>query len=127
MLVSRLADSMETPRAIHSPAPDAAPGPNPPGELVNSRFTDKVTFQWDSVPNSPSYDILRGEVSALPVGPGFGDEFCFDNVGGSSLSDGTTPLSGQGFWYLVRAETLCGVGTYGTQKDLTPRISTTCP
>ena len=61
------------------------------------------------------------------VGPGGGDELCFDNVGVSLLTDGTTPLPGRGLWYLIRAETLCGVGGYGTQKDLTPRTSTTCP
>ena len=86
-----------------------------------------MTLLWDSVPNSPNYDVLRGAIGALPVGPGGGDEFCFDNNGVSLLSDGTTPLADEGFWYLVRAETTCGVGVYGTQKDLTPRTSTTCP
>ena len=102
--------------------------PLPPSELQNASFaSDKVTLLWDSVPNSPSYDVLRGAVSALPVGPGSGDEVCFNGVGVSLLVDGTTPTPGQGLWYLVRAETVCGVGTYGTQKDLTPRTSTTCP
>jgi hypothetical protein len=101
--------------------------PNAPGELVNARFNDKTTFAWDSVPNSPLYDILRGSVSALPVGPGGGDESCFDNRNVSLLSDATTPSAGQGFFYLVRAANGCGQGNYGTQKDLTPRTTTTCP
>jgi hypothetical protein len=100
---------------------------NPPGELVNARFNDKTTFAWDSVPNTPVYDILRGSISALPVGPGGGDEICFDNDNVSLLTDATTPGTGQGFFYLVRAANACGQGGYGTQKNLTPRLSTTCP
>ena len=101
--------------------------PAPPGELQNARFTDETTLVWDSIPNSPSYDVLRGEIGALPVGPGSADEDCFDNLAVASLPDTDPVPPGSGFWYLIRAETACGVGGYGTQKDLTPRTSTTCP
>lgn len=99
----------------------------PPGEVANTRFNSKTSYAWDSVPDSPVYDVLRGAISALPVGPGGGDEVCFDNQAVSNTTDAATPTSGQGFWYLVRAANVCGQGGYGTQKDLTPRVSTTCP
>ena len=100
----------------------------PPGELVNAHFTDKNTLVWDTIPNSPRYDTVRGSLSALPVGPGGGDEFCFDEQLTAVLVDGTTPaVPGTGFWYVTRGETACGIGTFGTQHDGTPRITTTCP
>ena len=99
----------------------------PPGELQNAAFTDKTTFVWDTQPNSPHYDVVRGLLSALPVGPGGGDEFCFDDLLTSVLVDGTTPLINTGFWYVTRATSACGIGTFGTQHDGTPRATTTCP
>jgi hypothetical protein len=120
-------DSVDCSNNDQCTAGNCAGTPQAPGELVNARFNDKTTFAWDSVPNNPVYDILRGAISALPVGPGGGDEVCFDNNNVSLLNDATTPAAGQGFFYLVRAQNFCGQGNYGTQKNLTPRTTTTCP
>jgi hypothetical protein len=80
---------------------------------------------------STRYDVVRGTVLALPVGPGGGDETCFDNLGGPSLNDPTPPAVGSGFFYLSRGENTCGNGTYGTQgvhgAPGAPRTTTTCP
>lgn len=82
-------------------------------------------------PAGTTYDVVRGGIAALPVGPGGGDESCFDNLSAASVSDSTVPASGAGFWYLSRGENTCGNGTYGTQGvHGTPgatRITTTCP
>jgi hypothetical protein len=99
----------------------------PPGELQNARFTSPTTFVWDTQPNSPTYDIVRGALSALPVGPGGGDEVCFNDQLTAVLTDATVPAPGTGFWYVIRAATLCGTGGFGTQHDGTPRVTTTCP
>ena len=102
--------------------------PDPPlGELQNARFTDHTTLVWDTQPNSPRYDVVRGLLSSLPVGPGSGDELCFDDQLTAVLVDGDLPPPGTGFWYVVRALNSCSIGTYGTQQDLTPRVTTTCP
>ena len=101
--------------------------PTPPGELQNARFTAPTTLVWDTIPNSPSYDVLRGDLAALPVGPGGGDESCFNDLLTAVLNDPTPPSPGSGFWYVVRGSNTCGVGGYGTQHNLTPRTSTTCP
>jgi hypothetical protein len=99
----------------------------PPAELQNARFNDKSTLIWDTQPDAQNYDVVRGRLSALPVGPGGGDETCFDDLLTAILVDGTTPSSGTGFWYVTRAESACAVGTFGTQHDGTPRLTTTCP
>jgi hypothetical protein len=99
-----------------------------PGEVTGDTFApDKQTFSWSPTVFASRYDVVRGRVELLPVGPG-GDEFCFPDVVGTSLVDGLTPPAGLGNWYLVRGDNSCAApGTYGTQSNLTPRITTTCP
>jgi hypothetical protein len=41
--------------------------------------------------------------------------------------DAAIPAPGGGFWYLSRGENACGNGTYGTQSNASPRVTTTCP
>ncbi len=103
-----------------------------PPETANLRVQpDKTSFIWDPMPNTPAYDVVRGTLSALPVGPGGGDESCFNDLVAAVLSDGTVPSPGTGFWYLSRAENTCGIGTFGTQglhgAPGAPRVTTTCP
>ena len=100
-----------------------------PGETQNVvAAADKATYSWSATANATVYDVLRGSLGALPVGPGGGDEVCFDDLVGPSVTDATIPAPGTGFWYLSRAENACvGNGTYGTQSNATPRNSTTCP
>jgi hypothetical protein len=61
------------------------------------------------------------------VGPGGGDEVCFDNLSSTTLVDSTVPAAGSGFWYLSRGQNVCGSGTYGTQSNGSQRTTTTCP
>jgi hypothetical protein len=88
---------------------------------------DKVSFVWDSQPGSTAYAAVRGALGAFPVGPGGGDEVCFDALGAAGLVDASIPAAGTGFWYLSRAQNACGVGTFGQQSNGTPRLTTTCP
>ncbi len=99
-----------------------------PPEMQNLRVqSDKSSYIWDPISNSPTYDVIRGSLSAFPVGPGGGDEACFNDLVAAVLVDGNLPPVGTGWWYLSRATNSCGTGTYGTRSDLTPRSSTTCP
>jgi hypothetical protein len=99
-----------------------------PAETQHVRVeADKVSFVWDSQPGSTAYAAVRGALGAFPVGPGGGDEVCFDALGAAGLVDASIPAAGTGFWYLSRAQNACGVGTFGQQSNGTPRLTTTCP
>jgi hypothetical protein len=103
-----------------------------PPETANVKVAaDKATYSWNPATFATRYDVVRGQILALPVGPGGGDETCFDNLPGPSLLDAATPAAGVGFFYLSRGENTCGNGTYGTQglhgAPGAPRTTTTCP
>ena len=87
---------------------------------------DKATYSWSASTYATQYDVVRGSTEAFPVGPGGGDEVCFDNLAGTSLNDSTIPATGTGFWYLSRGANACGIGTWGNATS-GPRVTTTCP
>ena len=88
---------------------------------------DKSTLSWSAALNATRYSVVRGRLDALPVGPGDGDETCFEVPSGTTLVDADDPDPDTGVWYLSRAASACGIGTLGSQSDGTPRITTTCP
>jgi hypothetical protein len=100
-----------------------------PAEVgIMSVAADKTTYTWPALAFATRYDAVRGEIAALPVGPGGGDESCFDDLPGPSVGDATVPAAGTGFWYLSRGASDCGGnGTYGQRSDGTLRVTTTCP
>ncbi len=99
-----------------------------PSETQNlSVAADKRTYAWSPAVNATRYDVVRGSLGALPVGPGAGDEMCFDDLAGATLSDSSLPPPGAGFWYLSRGENDCGIGSYGVRSGGAPRVTTTCP
>ncbi len=118
-------------------APADPTNPTPP-ETLGLQYSvpspDKQTITW--LPNAGAfqYDVVRGDLSALPVGPGGGDEICFDNLAAATVTDAAIPNLGAGYFYVVRGENLCGGGTYGnTHTNPGPplngpaRSTTTCP
>jgi len=88
---------------------------------------DLVTLSWAVPVFATNYDVVRGSTTFLPTGPGGIDEVCFPNTGGPSIADGALPPPGTAYWYLVRAKNSCGIGSYGTDSSLNPRLTTTCP
>jgi hypothetical protein len=103
-------------------------GITPPTEADGlAASADEVTFTWAATPGATSYDVVRGALDALAVGPGGGDELCFGGLFDASVIDYQTPPSGEGFWYVARGRNACGAGTYGEQSNGTPRDTTTCP
>jgi hypothetical protein len=118
---------------ICSGIPVPAPAEVDNGLRVN-RSGGTAVISWNLATGATSSAVLRGLVSALPVGPGGGDESCLNgNVPGNTLQwpDAPNPASGASFWYLVRGDNACGKGPYGFRaQNGTPtvaRISTTCP
>ncbi len=91
---------------------------------------NKVGLSWDPAPirAGTTYNVLRGDLDKLPVGPG-ADETCVaPSTPDTTASDATTPAQSRGFWYLVREQVSgCGIGTYGFATSGAERISTACP
>ena len=104
--------------------------PTPP-EATNVIAPNKTTFNWAATAFATQYDVVRGATNALPVGPGGGDEICFNNLPATTVNDAVVPAAGSGFWYLIRGQNACGNGTYGTQGlhgvPGALRVTTTCP
>lgn len=89
---------------------------------------DKQTYTWTASTNATRHDIVRGALSAFPVGPGGADEVCFNDEPAATLSDPATPAPpGAGFFYVVRGDNDCTAGSYGTESNATPRLTATCP
>jgi hypothetical protein len=93
-----------------------------------------AVLSWNLAACASSSDVLRGLVSALPVGPGGGDETCLANsLPPTTLTwtDGTNPATGTAFWYLVRGDSAGGHGPWGYQLvngvPTIEEVSTTCP
>ena len=108
-------------------------GPGEVGPNVQVSLDSGVaTVSWTPVVGSTWSSLLRGLVSALPVGPGGGDEVCLESdIAGTSATDPENPPDGEAYWYLVQGANSCGSGTYGYQEQggvsTTARVSATCP
>ena len=109
-----------------------------PAEVDNgvrvTRSGVTATVSWNLAAGATSSAVLRGLESALPVGPGGGDESCLaSGIPSTTLTwaDAISPAPGASFWYLVRGDNACGKGPYGFEATngvpTIPRASTTCP
>jgi hypothetical protein len=97
----------------------------PPGPLFNVRLSP-VGLEWTSALGGATYDVVTGSLGVLR---GTGGSFAAATT--ACLSGGTTgttlPLPGVleagGSWYLVRAVTCAGIGTYdsGGVRQAAPR------
>jgi hypothetical protein len=106
--------------------------PDEVGGVRVSHADGLVTIDWTPLVSATTYDVVRGALDALPVGPGGGDEACLASEASLPPVIDTEPLApGLGWWYLVRAGNTCGLGTYGVElRDLSPgvvRATSTCP
>ncbi len=106
-----------------------------PAEVLGLRYSqpipDKETLAWQGQPSATLYQLVRGALSALPVGPGGGDEVCLAHSSQTTFADLTRPAAGGGFFYLVRGENGCGAADYGRwgsgAHPTTARVTSTCP
>jgi len=103
---------------------EAVLGPGTTSGLVFR--TGKDTMWWNRSPlSSAVYDVVRGDLSMLPMFGGSGgihDASCIANdVPDPWYTDLTTPMPGVGWYYLVRADGPTEHGTYDTTTDPTKR------
>ena len=109
-----------------SGAPAAAP-PELSGLRVNGHLSTTVT--WTSPGGPVVYDVLSSTLSDLRVN-GTATASCLSNdVPVSSYDDGRAlPPAGDGYYYLVRAQSACGTGTLGMNSAGAERApSPGCP
>jgi hypothetical protein len=87
----------------------------PPGfsELTLGKdATDTATLNWSAAAAADAYSISRGDLTVLGTG-NYGD-CLIDGVAGLTFDDALSPAPGQGFFYLVQAQSMeCGLGTLG--------------
>ncbi len=111
-------------------APASAAAWAVPAAVTGLGCPDKTAIAWDSMAPQAgpiiAYDVIRGELAQLAAGGG--SESCVRlSVAEASIADGTTPVAGTGFYYLVRGGNACGKGSYGLRTNGTERSSAACP
>ncbi|MDX1389871.1 MAG: thrombospondin type 3 repeat-containing protein, partial [Acidobacteriota bacterium] len=112
--------------ALGDPGVFASPGEIAGVVLLGDRETIQWTSQAATAGTATEYDVVRGDLSMLPVGSG--PETCI-STGSTSASaqDTGTPVAATGFYYVVRAVNGCGTGTFGFETDTDERLTATCP
>jgi hypothetical protein len=102
----------------------------PPGEARDLLFVDDLTLAW-TAPADPGaisivYDVLR---SGDPADFVTGAVCIASDTMTETAADISSPLRGEAFFYLVRAENDCpgGQGSLGTDSSGTPRPGRSCP
>ncbi|HZN02972.1 MAG TPA: chitobiase/beta-hexosaminidase C-terminal domain-containing protein, partial [Candidatus Polarisedimenticolia bacterium] len=111
----------------------AAPGESP----ITLTFIDADTLHWTSIAAAAgpatTYDGARGSLADLrtqPPGSEFSTAVClFDDLLNPALEtdDATLPAVGQGFYYFLRGDNLCGMGSYGRGSGGAERVLLACP
>jgi hypothetical protein len=101
------------------------------GVTVGKSGTDTV-IAWVLATYADTSEVLRGDLAALPVGPGGTDEVCLGETSTTSVVDPFVPAAGSGAWYLIRGVNVCADNEpYGFQglhgAHGAPRQSATCP
>jgi hypothetical protein len=102
-----------------------------PREVSGVRFRSGTQLEWNSsVVGSGSgafYDVVQGTLPHLSTGSGTGEICLANDAAGRTLADSMVPAPGTGFFYLVRASNVCGVGTFGAGSSGSPRNPGGCP
>jgi uncharacterized protein (DUF1800 family) len=92
----------------------------PPGEVTGVAFGPGPSLAWDAVSGADDYNVYRGLLPWLAAGAGaqcHGDE-----IAATSFATPGEPPAGQGYFYLVTAESNAfGEGSAGTSSGGAPR------
>jgi len=97
-----------------------------PSEVTNLELTDSQTLSWSPSAHAggqaPAYDVLRSDSGD------FGSATCIEAGDGSDTlaADGSTPAPGEAYYYLIRAENECGVGSLGQESSGAERLAPSC-
>ena len=101
-----------------------------PDEILGVSFTSRTptVLAWPTG-GAASFDVASSTLADLRLN-GTSNAACLSNNGGApSFQDPrANPAVGQGFYYLVRADSTCGAGTYGFASSGAERVPlAACP
>ena len=83
--------------------------------LTSGLAVHRSSLSWSPVPTATGYDVVRGTLSNLDQGFSQSVEQCLaDDLAFLSLDEDSDPPTGQGFWFLVRAVSCVGSGSYAS-------------
>lgn len=92
--------------------------------MPSIRFATKTQLSWVAVAGATSYDVVRGDLSALRSSGGnftTSTSVCAgEDLQSPTAPDPAMPSVGSGFWYLARGVDRCSAisGTYDTSSPL---------
>src|SRR5882672_2327581 len=92
----------------------------PPGEVTGDTLSASSTLAWSPVAGADEYNVYRGSISWLASASG---AQCHGAaIAATSFSSPVNPAAGQGYFYLVTAESILnGEGTPGSDSHGSPR------
>jgi hypothetical protein len=103
----------------------------PPAEIAGVAVNGHsgTTVSWTPLGGSVVYDVASSTLSDLFLNGTAGATCLADDVAGAGTPDGRPdPAPGDGYYYLVRGQTACGTGSYGTSSAGPERLPAAgCP
>ncbi|MDH3593138.1 MAG: thrombospondin type 3 repeat-containing protein, partial [Planctomycetota bacterium] len=104
----------------------SVPGETTGMTLSHAAGITTLAWQTPAIPGgvAPAYDTLRSDTSS-----DFTEAVCIESGDPSDTvaTDGTDPVAGAGFSYLVRAANTCGTGPLGKTSAGVDRVGSGCP
>ncbi len=103
-----------------------------PGEVtdLNVDGATPALITWSDMGPGQRYDVASGSISELRAQGGSVGALCLDDDGvvTAYYDARSNPPAGDAYYYLVRAQNVCGDGSYGAASAGDPRMPTTaCP
>jgi hypothetical protein len=85
-----------------------------PGTIAGLGFTTVSDLSWAAVSGATGYDVVRGTLSTLRAsGYSAATDACLGrHIADTTVSDSHVSAVGDADWYLIRAYSPCGTGTY---------------
>ncbi len=112
-------------------APRDAAASSPPPEVQGVRLSGSgaVAVDWDPQASGTRFDVAAGSAATMAEDGDFARAGCrADGVPEAPwLDDQAGPTAGDARYYLLRAENVCGAGSWGTASSGAPRSVSVCP
>jgi hypothetical protein len=103
----------------------------PPAEVASVRLAGQgsTTLSWTDLGGGALYDVASSTLADLRSGGIAGATCLANDVSGTGYVDTQpSPGSGQAYYYIVRGQSACGTGGYGTDSEGVPRApAAACP